>query len=78
MQICHKQIMVKVALTHIKRDKARRDNLKTTSPIHMQTRLMGSQIRTLESGVSSTKSPSTTLMNTTHIHVEHADFLILD
>jgi hypothetical protein len=38
----HNKSMVKVALTHRTRDRARRSNLKTTSPSHRKRRVMGS------------------------------------
>jgi hypothetical protein len=56
LQIHNNKSFVKIALTH------RTPNLKTTSPSHRQRRVTGRQ-RTLESGVSSTKAPCTTLMN---------------
>ena len=37
----------------------------TTSPSHRQRRVIGSQRRTLEIGVSSKKSPSPNMMNAT-------------
>jgi hypothetical protein len=46
---------------HIKR----KANLKRSSPRHRKRRVMGSLRKTLESGVSSTKSPGTTPMNVT-------------
>jgi hypothetical protein len=53
---------IEVALTPKGKDKARMDSPRTTSPNHQQRRVTGSQ-RTPESGVSSTKSLGTTLMN---------------
>jgi hypothetical protein len=55
--------MVKVAPNHRKKEKERISNLKKTNPRSKQRRVMGSQIRTLESGSISTKSPGTTPMN---------------
>jgi hypothetical protein len=57
--------MVKVALTPKEKDRARMASPRTTSPSHKKRRVMGSRRRTLESGVSSTKSLGTTLMNVT-------------
>jgi hypothetical protein len=63
LQICNKKITVKVTLTHRKMDIERNYNLNTKNPNPRKGRVMGSQKRILESGVSSTKSPHTTLMN---------------
>jgi hypothetical protein len=57
--------MVRVALTPRPKDRERMANPKITSPIHQQIRVMGSQRRTLENGVSSTKSLGKILMNVT-------------
>jgi hypothetical protein len=54
LQIHNNQSMIKTTLTN---------NLPTTIPSHMKRRVMGRRRRTLESGVISTKSPGTTLMN---------------
>jgi hypothetical protein len=59
------QSMVRVALTPREKDRERMASPRTTSPSHQQRRVMGSQRRTLESGVSSTKSLGTILMNVT-------------
>jgi hypothetical protein len=63
LQIWHNRRMVNVALTHITKDKVGRANLKKTNPSRNKRRVMRSQRRTLESGVSSTKFSGTTLMN---------------
>jgi hypothetical protein len=55
--------MGKVALTHTIRDKSRKANLKNTFPSYKKRRVMGRRRRTLEIGVSLTKSPGKTLMN---------------
>jgi hypothetical protein len=55
--------MVNESLNHRTMDKERRSNLKTTNPSHKKGRVMGSRRRTLESGVISTKSLGTKLMN---------------
>jgi hypothetical protein len=63
LQIRHNKIMAKEALTHRMKDKARRFNLKKISPRNRLIKVIGSLGNTLESGVSSTKSIGTTLMN---------------
>jgi hypothetical protein len=55
--------MEKVALTHRTRGIVRKANLETTNPSHRKIRVRGRKRRTLESGVISTKSLGTTLMN---------------
>jgi hypothetical protein len=54
LQICNNQSMIKKTLTN---------NLSKTSPSHRKRRVTGRGRRTLKSGVISTKSPGTTLMN---------------
>jgi hypothetical protein len=54
LQICNNQSMIKTALTN---------SLLKTSPSHRKRRVIEKMKRTLESGVISTKSPGTTLMN---------------
>jgi hypothetical protein len=65
LKIHHSRRMLNVALTHRKKDISRRFNLKKTIPSYRKKRVMGSQIMTLKFGVSSTKSPSITLINIT-------------
>jgi hypothetical protein len=65
LPIHHNKSMVKVAPTYKTKDRAMISNFKKTKLRHMQRRAMRSRRRTLESGVSSTKSPGTTLMNVT-------------
>jgi uncharacterized protein YaaR (DUF327 family) len=54
LQIRNNKSMIKMALTN---------SLPKTSPSHRTRRITGRRRRTLESGVISTKSPGTTLMN---------------
>jgi hypothetical protein len=63
MQIRNNQSMERVALTPKPKDRSRMSNPRITNPSHQQRRVMGSQRRILENGVSSTKSLVTTLMN---------------
>jgi hypothetical protein len=56
LQIHNNQSMIKTTLTN---------NLPKTSPSHRKRRVTERRRRTLESGVISTKSPGTTLMNVT-------------
>jgi hypothetical protein len=65
LQIHNNQSMVRVALTPRPKDRARMASPRITIPSHQQRRVMGSRRRTLESGVSSTKSLGTILMNVT-------------
>jgi hypothetical protein len=65
LQIHNNQSMVRVALTPRPKDRARMANPRITIPSHQQRRVMGSRRRTLENGVSSTKSLGTILMNVT-------------
>jgi hypothetical protein len=53
----------KVTPTHITKDRARMDPLKTTSPSHKKIRVMIRRRKTLGSGVNSIKSPGITPMN---------------
>jgi hypothetical protein len=59
----HKRNMAKETLTHRMKDKTRRVNINKIIPRNQLRRVMGSLRKTPESGVSSTKVPSTTLMN---------------
>jgi hypothetical protein len=54
-----------VVLTHIKRDGLGISNYETTIQSRRKRRVMIIQRRTLENGVSSTRSPSTTMLNVT-------------
>jgi hypothetical protein len=64
LKICHNRSMEKETTTQRMKDiLERKDKLKRSIPRHMKRRVTRSLIRTLESGVSSTKSPSTTSMN---------------
>jgi hypothetical protein len=63
LQTHHNKRTVKVALTPKEKDRARMVSPRKTSPRHQKRRVMGSRRRTLESGVSSTKTLDTTLMN---------------
>jgi hypothetical protein len=59
----------KKIITQRMKDTSRKANLKIFSPRSMKTRVTRSLIKTLESGVSSTKSPRTTPMDVTqNIH----------
>jgi len=64
LQKCNNRRMENVSLTRRTMDRERKSNLKIASPIYRQRRVIG-RWRTLKSGVSSTKCPSTTPMNTT-------------
>jgi hypothetical protein len=59
---CNKSMENKT-LTHRMKDKEKRVNIKKISPNNWLRRVMGSLIKTVECGVSSTKSPDTTLLN---------------
>jgi hypothetical protein len=65
LQINNNQSMVRVALTPKPKERERMASPRITIPSHQQIRVMGSQRRTLESGVSYTKSLGTILMNVT-------------
>jgi hypothetical protein len=55
--------MAKATLTHIMKDRESKANLKRARPICRKRRVARSIIKTSESGVSSTKTLGTTLMN---------------
>jgi hypothetical protein len=63
LKILNDKSMVKETLTHRTMDRERKSNLKTTIPRCKKRRVTGRRRRTLESGVSSTKSPGITLIN---------------
>jgi hypothetical protein len=65
LEICNSQSMVRVALTPRPKDRVSMSNPRITIPIHQQRRVMGSQRRTLENCVISTKSIGKILMNVT-------------
>ena len=58
---CNRSI-AKATLAHKIKNRGRITNLRTTSPSHKQIRVMERRRRTLESGVSSIRGLSTTLM----------------
>jgi hypothetical protein len=64
-QIRNNRSMVRVDLNSREKDRERMENPKTTSPSHQKRRVMESRRRKLESGVSSTKSLDTILINIT-------------
>jgi hypothetical protein len=55
--------MEKETLTHIMKYRERKSKLKRSTPLCMKIRVMGSIRNTLKSGVSSTTTLGTTLMN---------------
>jgi hypothetical protein len=67
LQIHHNKSMEKVTLTCREKERERITNLNKTSPSLKKRREIGRQRRTLESGVTSTKFPSKTLMNVAQI-----------
>jgi hypothetical protein len=63
LQFPHNRSRVKATPTHIKKDRVRMDNLRTTSQRRKQRRVMRRRRKTLGSGVNSIKSPGITSMN---------------
>ena len=58
----HKQIQEMVALTHKKKERAKMDSIKTTSPSHKQRRTSKRQIKIPRSGATSIRSLGITLV----------------